>query len=75
MATSSITTDFVISGKEAVERFANAVEELRKFIERTLEVNGKSDIKSVELSKNCTWLSHQVQFLNLNPIYNNSANR
>ena len=27
MATSSITTDFVISGKEAVERFANAVEE------------------------------------------------
>ena len=26
MATSSITTDFVISGKEAVERFADAIE-------------------------------------------------
>ncbi len=61
MATSSITTDFVISGKEAVERFADAIEasantperpasvnverlhgeELRKFIERTIEVNVK----------------------------------
>lgn len=61
MATSSITTDFVISGIEAVEKFANAIEasancqkrpitvrarelhgeELEKFIERTLEVNGR----------------------------------
>lgn len=61
MATSSITRDFVISGKEAVEKFANAIEasancpdrpisvnverlhgqELRKFIQRTLEVNAK----------------------------------
>ena len=39
MATSSITTDFVISGKEAVERFADAIEASANTPERPMTVN------------------------------------
>ena len=41
MATSSITTDFVISGKEAVERFADAIDASANTQERPMTVKGR----------------------------------
>ena len=50
MATSSITTDFVISGKEAVERFADAIEASANTPERPLTVRAR-ELHGEELKK------------------------
>lgn len=50
MATSSITKNFVVSGKKQVEMFANALEESAKFVDpepsvQVTELHGIKEIK------------------------------
>lgn len=50
MATSSITKHFVVSGKEQIEMFVNALEESAKFVEpepsvQVTELQGTKEIK------------------------------
>lgn len=58
MATSSITKHFVVSGKEQIEMFANALEESAKFVDsepsvQVTELHGVKEIKEfLERRKN-----------------------
>ena len=58
MATSSITKHFVVSGKDQIEMFANALEESAKFVEpepsvQVTELHGAKEIKEfLERRKN-----------------------
>ena len=50
MATSSITKHFVVSGKQQIEMFANALEESAKFVDsepsvQVTELHGAKEIK------------------------------
>lgn len=50
MATSSITKHFVVSGKDQIEMFANALEESAKFVDsepsvQVTELHGAKEIK------------------------------
>ena len=58
MATSSITKHFVVSGKQQIEMFANALEESAKFVDsepsvQVTELHGVKEIKEfLERRKN-----------------------
>ena len=47
MATSSITKNFVISGKEQVEMFVNAIEESAHIPVAAKEIKGESELREM----------------------------